>query len=297
MDLAIVEWFQSIRNGVFDAFFSLITEFGGDLVFLVIGTILFWLYDKRFGYKYMTIFLFTLGINDTLKNLIRRPRPFLEGVSSVGEETYGFAMPSAHASNAGISAFLLNERFKDKKSFVTPVIFTLLVLVAISRIYLAQHYLTDVIAGVALAYIVFVAINYGKQKITLNPLYIVSIGLGLLFIFMIIFGVFYEDFGITTTESFRNLYIAFGSILGLTLGHYTELKYIDFNEKTTPLKMGIRYLVGLIIALVFQEGLKVVLPYGDTQTLMTVILDSIRYFILTLWLALGAPFVFKKFIS
>ena len=294
MDLTIVEWFQSLRNGFLDTLFSLITEFGGDLVFLVVGTLLFWLYDKLFGYRFMTVFLFTLGINDIFKNFIQRPRPFAAGgdAQSIGEETYGFAMPSAHASNVGIMAFLLNERFGSLKKWITPGLFVMAGLVMLSRVYLGQHYLSDVIMGFALAAAVYYGIRYFTPKVKLPSLYVVSIGLGVLLVFMIIFGFAYSAMDIEP-ESFRNLYIAFGSVLGLTVGHQIELKYVGYNEKAPWFIQIIKYLIGLIVALILQEGLKVVLPYSNASEMMSVVLDSLRYFLLTLWLSLGALATFK----
>ena len=230
MDLAMVEWFQSLRSTGLDAFFGFITEFGGDLVFLVIGTLLFWLYDKRFGYRFMTIFLFTLGINDVLKNFIRRPRPFAAGgeATSIGEETYGYAMPSAHASNAGVTAFVLNERFGGIKKWMTPLFFTMAGLVMLSRVYLGQHYLSDVIAGFILAAMVYYGIRYFTPKIKFSYGRVVSIGLAILLIYMLVFGFAHGAMEIAP-ESFRNLYIAFGSVLGLTVGHVIEVKYVGYS--------------------------------------------------------------------
>ena len=294
MDLQIVEWFQGLSNGFFDAFFGLITEFGGDLVFLVVGTLLFWLYDKRFGYRFMTLFLFTLGLNDIFKNFIQRPRPFVaDNAESIGEETYGYAMPSAHSSNAGIMALVLNERFGKLKKFITPTLFTMMVLVGLSRVYLGQHYLSDVMMGFLLAAVVFYFYRRYDSLIEENATIVISSALGLLLLFMIIFGVFYDTLGIDSTESFRNLYIAFGSILGLSLGHKLELKYVKYSEKAPWFIQIAKYVIGLIVALIIQEGFKRVLPYPDTQTMLTVILDSIRYFLLTLWLSLGALATFK----
>lgn len=296
MDITIVEWFQSMQNSVLDAFFRLVTELGGDLAFLAIGTVLFWLYDKRFGYRFMTIFLFTLSVNDILKNVIRRPRPFAEGADSIGEETYGFAMPSGHSSNVGIMAFLLNERFGTLKKWVTPTLFGIAFLVMISRIYLGQHYLTDVIAGFALAAAVYYAIRFIGLRISLGQTTMVGIGLGFLLVFMVVFAVFYQTWDIPA-DSFRNLYIAFGSILGLSVGHKIELKYVGYEERAPWRIQALKYIIGLAVALLIQEGLKVALPYGGAGELMTVALDGLRYFFLTLWLSLGALASFKALFS
>ncbi|HBT59289.1 MAG TPA: hypothetical protein DEA45_00515 [Acholeplasmataceae bacterium] len=297
MDLKIVEWFQSNRNDVLDQFFGLVTEFGGDLIFLVIGTLILWLYDKKVGFRFMVIFLFTLGFNDVFKNIIRRPRPFIEGAVSVGEETYGYAMPSAHASNVSMLGLLSLEAFKPKVRWLSFVVYPIIILVLISRIYLGQHYLSDVIVGFIYALAFYHLIKTVGQNIKLHYTKVILIGLSVLLIPMIVFGMFYKSFNIASPNSFRNLFIAFGSILGLTIGHIIEEKHVKYVEKAPMIKQIVKYLIGLIIAVAIQEGFKRILPYPLEESIFTLILDAIRYFLLTIWLTLGAPYVFKLIIK
>ena len=67
MDMAILRFFESIRNPVLDAFFSAVTTLGEETFFIVIGIVLFWCIDKRQGYFIMfTGFIGTI-INQFLK--------------------------------------------------------------------------------------------------------------------------------------------------------------------------------------------------------------------------------------
>jgi membrane-associated phospholipid phosphatase len=150
MDLRIVEWFQSFRSPFLDQIVLLITEFGDETVFLVVAALLFWTVNKKFAYKLVMFFLINVGVNDILKNIIARPRPYVAHpgvIESVGVETHGFSMPSGHATNATALGLMLNEKFGKLRKWITPALITMVFLVALSRVYLGQHYLSDVIVA------------------------------------------------------------------------------------------------------------------------------------------------------
>ncbi len=286
MDLRIVEFFQSFSNGFLDIFFKFFNEFGDELVFLIIASILWWLINKEYAYRFMMIFLTSVAINDIFKNIVARPRPYtFDSVVSVTEPTYGYSFPSGHAQNSMAMALVLNERYGKLKSWVTPILFTIVGLVMIARIYLGQHYLTDVLAGAIVAVGVYYAILKISPYVKIKTNRVVYYSIPLL----IFIGFFIVD---------KNYYVAAASILGLTLGYDLELKYIKYNVKA-PLKIQIiKYIIGLSIALILKEGLKFVFPYSGNDDLnltqFDLVLDGLRYFILTLWLSLGAMALFKK---
>jgi undecaprenyl-diphosphatase len=286
MDLSIVEFFQSFRNDFLDFFFIFFNEFGDELVFLVVASILWWVVNKHFAYRFMMIFLTSVAVNDTLKNIVRRPRPYeLGSVVSVTEPTYGYSFPSGHAQNAGAMALVLNERYGTVKKWVRPLLITIVILVMLARVYLGQHYLTDVIAGLAVSILVYYAFIYLAPKVKINPIKLVYYTIPL----MILGAFFIVD---------KNYYVAIASMIGLTVGYDLELRYVKYEVKA-PVKIQIaKYAIGIIVALLLKEGLKLVFPYSGNDDLnlthLDLILDGLRYFILTVWLSLGAMWVFKK---
>jgi undecaprenyl-diphosphatase len=286
MDLSIVEFFQSFRNDFLDFFFIFFNEFGDELVFLVVASILWWVVNKHFAYRFMMIFLTSVAVNDTLKNIVRRPRPYeLGSVVSVTEPTYGYSFPSGHAQNAGAMALVLNERYGTVKKWVRPLLITIVILVMLARVYLGQHYLTDVIAGLAVSVLVYYAFIYLAPKVKINPIKLVYYTIPL----MILGAFFIVD---------KNYYVAIASMIGLTVGYDLELRYVKYEVKA-PVKIQIaKYAIGIIVALLLKEGLKLVFPYSGNDDLnlthLDLILDGLRYFILTVWLSLGAMWVFKK---
>ena len=286
MDLKIVEFFQSFSNGFFDVIFKFFNEFGDELVFLIVSTIIWWLINKKFAYRFMMIFLTSVAVNDVFKNIIKRPRPYtFDSVTSVTEPTYGYSFPSGHAQNSMIMALVLDESYGKTKKWVRPLLYTIVGLVLIARIYLGQHYLTDVLAGVIVAIGVYYAFVKLAPYINIEPkkLFYYSIP------FLLIIGIFIVD---------KNYYVAVFSMIGITIGYDLELKYINYQVKA-PLKIQVlKYAIGIVIALLLKEGLKIILPYSGNDDLnltqLDLVLDGIRYFILTFWLSFGAMWVFKK---
>lgn len=282
MDLQIVEWVQSFRNSGLDVFFSIVTEFGDETVFIIITSLLYWSVNKDFGYRFAMVFLGSVVLNDVLKTLIARPRPFnLDSVESVTEPTEGYSLPSGHAQNSTIQAWILGERFGSLTRYVRPGLVLFVLLVSFSRIYLGQHYLSDVIVGIGVASLYYLGIRYLQPRFSSwgnNAL--IGIGMGLL-ILMILFPE-------------KNLWISVAGLVGGTIGYRLEQRFIQFNVSSSLIIHGLKFVLGISVTLGLQEGLKLVLPYGIDNELVILILDFIRYMLLVMWITVGAPALFKR---
>jgi undecaprenyl-diphosphatase len=281
MDLQIVEFIQSFRTGVLDLFFSLVTELGDETIFIVIVGLFYWTVSKTYGYRYAMLFLTSVVFNESLKGLFQRPRPFtLDAVESVVPETSGYSIPSGHAQNATMHALLLNERFGSVRKFVRPVLTTLVVLISFSRIYLGQHYLSDVIAGVAVAAAIYFGLQYLSKKVAWQGPVVVLASMPLLLILLFVF-------------QEKNLWITVAGMLGGTIGYQLEQRFVGFDVKATLPIQVLKFVLGIAVTLGLQEGLKLVFPYANATEFMTLVWDFLRYALLVMWVTLGAPATFK----
>ena len=64
--MQMLYWLESIRNPVLDAFFSLITYCGDELVFMAVAVILMWCVDKYQGYFMLFVGFLGTQINQLL---------------------------------------------------------------------------------------------------------------------------------------------------------------------------------------------------------------------------------------
>lgn len=87
-----------------------------------------------------------------LKPLIRRPRPYLtiQGLVCLVPPESSAGFPSGHAASGFACAYLLTRSYGK----IGALAYIPATLIALSRVYVGVHYLTDVLAGMALGTLV-----------------------------------------------------------------------------------------------------------------------------------------------
>jgi len=157
-------WLNEKHNVYGDIFFRYVTFLGDGLVYLMVAIIFV-------GYSYFNlIILASIAVLQTIfvqigKRLIfdyPRPKVFFENSMETfnfveGVKVYGaHSFPSGHTATAFAVATLLICLTKNK---LLQVIYMLIaILVAVSRIYLLQHFLVDTVAGAIVGVLSAVAI-------------------------------------------------------------------------------------------------------------------------------------------
>jgi membrane-associated phospholipid phosphatase len=139
------------HNKLLDIFFILFTHLGNGL--FVIGIMAIMLLRKKIGWSIQTAISFLVSglIVQLLKHLVHSPRPrlffgaheihWIYGITRTGYASF----PSGHTATIFALTTLLSFYFPDKKTGM--LFFGIAALTGFSRIYLAQHFPVDVLAG------------------------------------------------------------------------------------------------------------------------------------------------------
>jgi membrane-associated phospholipid phosphatase len=154
-----------------DLFVSKFTFLGDGLFVVILAIILFFtLKTQRLSILILISYIVSGLLAQLLKHSFNAPRPkvffepnayqhFIDGVSIANFESF----PSGHTTSAFALAFMLAHS-TNKKSF--KIILLLLAIAAgYSRIYLGQHFLTDVLFGALLGTFISVLTVYFSNKV------------------------------------------------------------------------------------------------------------------------------------
>jgi len=139
----------------FDWFFKTMTFFG-DVKIAAVVIFCLCLVKYRYAVLMLGTFVYISIIARLLKMFVHSPRPtkFFEGIHKIhtlpGYDVYEWnSFPSGHSTTAFSLAIVMMHLLTNK--FRALVIFPLVLIVMYSRVYLAQHFFQDVVAGSVLA--------------------------------------------------------------------------------------------------------------------------------------------------
>lgn len=285
-DYNIIKWLEdNIRNNFFDFVFKVITELGDKMVFILVVMVLFWAVNKRFAYKFLFAFIGSAFINQVVKIVVQRPRPFEKaGITSVGKESSGYSFPSGHSQSTGIIYYSFNDEYGKKNKWVKGILIAILILVPFSRMYLAQHYLTDVVVGtiigIIVAFVMYKLFDFFKDKEHIYPLYVIPVVIIVLALFI------NKEY-----DKYHELFVAGGGYIGFTIGYAIEKLYIQHNVVTSLQNRLLKILIGLVIVGTLYFGLKYLFGLISDENM---ILDFIRYLTVALTSTTLIPLLFTK---
>lgn len=169
-DKEIVIFFSSLRNLYLNDFFLGVKFIDMDFIVVAFLTLLL-LFTKKKRVWILPLWL-TLGITAiisfALKILVHRIRPFAAGLVSLASGitasasylVWDFSFPSFDAAMAFCAVPILSKLYPKLKYFWIGFA----VLVALSRVYFGVHYLSDVISGGLVGYIIGILIVLIEDK-------------------------------------------------------------------------------------------------------------------------------------
>ncbi|MGV8983052.1 phosphatase PAP2 family protein [Clostridium sp.] len=276
MQIQIIKFIQSITSPFLDVFFQIVTMTGEEYFYIIAAAIIFWCVNKKFGYKLGFALLTGTIVNTVLKNLVNASRPIgVSGIRSLRVQTAtGQSFPSGHTQ--GASTFWVSWMIQLKRKWIYVVGTAAIALVAYSRMYLGVHYPIDVIGGIVIGTIWVFISNYifdyaeSTKKAWILMIIIVPMLIGMIFL------------------REKTYYTISGTVLGFFIGYVLESKYVQYDVRNTKIKQLIKLLAGLIVLITLKTTLKQVLP-------LSIFSDFFRYFVVGLWITIGAPCIFKRF--
>ena len=292
---------ESIRTPFLDKLMGLVTNLGGEAVFIVAAIVVFWCLSKSCGYYMMTVGFAGTIINQFLKLWFRIPRPWVKDpnftiVESARAEATGYSFPSGHTQNA-FAVFGAPARFF--KNTALRIIFILLIaLTAFSRMYVGVHTPLDVgvsiIVGTILVFVIYPFFrDMDKSPKKVYIIFSIFIVLAAAFVAFVELYDFPADIDAENYSSgLKNAYMIVFCAIGLMLTFFIDTKYVHFPTQAVWWAQIIKVVVGLAILLALKSVLKAPLLalFGGHS-----IAHGVRYFIVILFAGIVWPMTFKFF--
>lgn len=165
IDILLTNFLNNLfpHNNFFNYFFSFFSLRGNALLVWILVIIIALILeerknpgiskkDKQFAVLFSLAFLLTaLIVEFPLKNLFHRFRPTISNINITQPISCpkDFSFPSGHASTAFAAATVLSFFHKKKKWFY----YSIAILITYSRIFLGCHFLSDVLIGAFIGYL------------------------------------------------------------------------------------------------------------------------------------------------
>ena len=278
----VVLWFQRF-SPTLDLPFKSFTLMGEEVFFTLLIFFVYWCIDRSTGVRLAILFLLSGYINTVAKVLAGQPRPF-QYDSQVRKlfEAAGRGLPSGHTQNTVVIWGELASRFR--KVWLCVIGGLLMLLVPISRVYLGVHFPTDLVGGYLLGFSLLLlywwlepaAVEWLKGKGLACQL---SVAFALPALMILLF-----------PSHDKNGLIAGATLMGMGAGFVLEQHFVRFKSGGIPWKQVARFLLGAAVAFTLWQGLRATFFALQPESLY----HFLRYGLVGLWGALGAPWIFVR---
>ncbi len=248
IDMLFLEWMTSLEGSVLTAFFKLVSILANETLYLVIISFLYWCVSKRKAFHMIVMLCFSGYIGIMVKEFMKIPRPYTyDGIEALYEKSAaGYSFPSTHVQLS--TTFWGSFMILCKKRIVWIIGIIFIILVAISRLYLRVHWLSDIIGAVLFS--VIVVYLYTKVTMGLSDRKFILLQRIILAVSLIMY---------VMTSQVDNLKLL-GVLTGSTIGIMLENHFINMNESNDFKMQVVKTVLGLSIMLIMQFILKKVIP-------------------------------------
>ena len=292
-----------------DGAMNFFTFLGNIEFYLLIIPLIYWVVDKRLGFRLLLVLITTYVLFSTVKLLFHQPRPYWLGkVPGLGAET-SYGIPSSHAGGSlavwGYLAYRLN------KKWLWILVGLFMFFIALSRLYLGVHFLYDVLFGWLLGLVVLWVFIKNEDRVAGwadQKSIPVQIGLGLVIsILMIVVGQLIQVWltGISDPPEWSSFasqartptysYTLAGSLFGAVAGYVLMKRYAPFENRGSGLQQLGRYVLGIVVLLLLYTGLDILFAtIAADETALGYALRYLRYASATFLVTFILPWIFLK---
>lgn len=289
--MEFLHFLESIRSSFGNVFFSACTVLGSEIALIALFAINYWCVDKRFAYEIGSSYFMSGLLVQGIKITFRVPRPFVQDttltpVESAVSGATGYSFPSAHTQTSASALIPAAYEYRKHRLFSAFCIL-LMILTALSRMYLGVHTPADVIAAFLLTLVSTSIIIYTGRKHGDKAVDIINIILTAGAVISVIYGAVLSTKGIIEYKYLTDCIKSAGACLGFTVGIFFERRYADFTPSHHSFgKSAVRLLIGFLGTGLFYCTK---LLYEDI-----LFLDGLRYFLTVFWITFLYPLIIKK---
>jgi len=261
--------------------FSIITELGDIMIYIIIITSLWYAYDKKFAKNLgFSLLLGGAYANVILKDIFKDPMPWTRREAS----DYGF--PSGHSQSAATVYPYIAYEVRKKNKILAWILIGITYLVAISRVIIGVHDIHDIWGGLLFGMFFLTIFIIMEPKISeiaktlsfpIKAIIVVVIPLILFLIAMVLFPNSDQDYGVYC-----------GAMIGIGLGYLVECEKIQYDPTILSQKQKI---INLIIGLILTFALYFALSFIPLESQ---IWDFIQFIIFTFLIVTLIPWMFTK---
>ena len=296
--MSVLYFFENIRQPWLNRLMLIVTEFGGEMLFMALAIGMFWCVSKRTGFYMLTVGFLGTIFNQFLKLAFRVSRPWVQDpeftiVEEARAAATGYSFPSGHTQNA--ASTLLCPALLTERKWLRGILWGLYLLVAVSRMYLGVHTPYDVGVSLALGLVLVFALRPLFRSEEMKParlyaLLFIMLGLAALYAVYASAYPFPADIEAENlAEGIKNAYTLLGAVAGMLLATWLDQQYVHFSvQGSLPAQ-----LVKLIAGLALTIGLRVVLK-APLNALCggSPVANGLRYFIMVVFAAGIWPMTF-----
>ena len=275
--------------------------------FMLVMPILYWCIDTTVGMRVGVVIMMSSSLVDIVKMICQFPRPYwlFSKAQAFAQET-SFGLPSGHAQK--VVALWGTMAVSFKKSWFWVLSILMVIMIALSRLFLGVHFLSDVLTGLVITILFLIIymkletpVVHWVKKQSLLTIAIVSLLVTIIPVFIVaIIRNANIDWQIPATWLVENIdpfnmegiLTINGTLCGMLIGYTWLCRTGGFKMKGSPVHLVLRYILGVTGILVIRYGLKLIFP--ETADFWGSSLRFIRFGVIGLWLTALAPFVFIK---